>query len=256
MLEEVDLSQTIDKRKKYEKKLEKLQLRLVLLQRRLIEQQRAVLIVYEGWDAAGKGGNIRRVTEQLDPRGFEVHPIGPPTDEEKSFNYLRRFWTRLPARGRITIFDRSHYGRVLVERIEGYATAEEWKRAYGEINEFERQLATDGMIILKFWLHISKDEQLQRFKARENNPYKRWKIGPEDWRNREKWDQYYEAVEEMLHKTSREYARWHIVPANSKLFARIFTLRKICETIEEAVGTPDLLKNVPEEDEKEEMETS
>jgi len=245
MLEQVDLNQTLDDKKKYEKKLRKLQLQLVLLQRRLIEKRRAVLIVYEGWDAAGKGGNIRRVTEQLDPRGIEVHPIGAPTPAEKAHHYLRRFWLRLPTRGRIAIFDRSHYGRVLVERVEGFAKPEEWRRAYDEIKEFERQLTDDGMIIIKFWLHISKDEQLQRFEARRSNPYKRWKITDEDWRNRAQWDEYYDAVEEMLKKTSTENAPWSVVPANSKHFARIYTLKTICQTIEKAVGAPELPDTPP-----------
>ena len=154
----------------------------------------------EGWDAAGKGGAIKRVTEHLDPRGFQVNPIGAPAPHEKRYHYLQRFWRKLPQYGQITIFDRSWYGRVLVERVEGFATKEEWTRAYDEINDFEKLLTDDHYIIGKFFYHISKDEQLKRFKDRENNPLKRWKITDEDWRNREKWDEYVEAMEEMFEK--------------------------------------------------------
>lgn len=251
MLDQVDLSVSLGDKKKYQKKLKKLQLRMVLLQRKIIEARRAVLIVYEGWDAAGKGGNIRRLTERLDPRGLDVHPIGAPTAAEKAHHYLRRFWVRLPSRGRIAIFDRSHYGRVLVERVEGFATPEQWQRAYREINEFERQLTDDGTIILKFWLHISKEEQLKRFQERESNPYKKWKITGEDWRNRGKWDQYYDAVEEMLRMTSTPNAPWHIVPGNCKKYARVFTLKTICKAIEKETGADEQTSLSPQGEEEE-----
>ena len=238
MLDQVDLTQSLEDKDKYKKKLKKLQLRLLLLQRHLLNSQRALLIVYEGWDAAGKGGNIRRLTEHLDPRGFQVHPIAAPTPTEKAYNYLRRFWLRLPPRGRIAIFDRSHYGRVLVERVEGFAKPDEWKRAYTEINEFERELTDDGLIIVKFWMHISFDEQLRRFESRQKDPYRNWKITDEDWRNRAKWDQYYEAVEDMLQKTNTENAPWDVVPGNNKNFARVFTLKTVCKKIEDSAGVP------------------
>lgn len=165
-----------------------------------------MVICYEGWDAAGKGGNIKRITEALDPRGFEVHPIASPEPHEKARHYLWRFWTRLPKTGHIAIFDRTWYGRVMVERLEGFCSENDWQRAYNEINEFERELFDWGAVILKFWVQIDKETQLERFQARQNTPEKRWKITEEDWRNREKWDAYENAVNEMLEKTSTQYA--------------------------------------------------
>jgi polyphosphate kinase 2 (PPK2 family) len=191
--------------------------------------------VYQGWDAGGKGGNIKRLTRGLDPRGYEVVPVGPPTDEEKARHYLWRFWKNVPKAGHITIFDRSWYGRVLVERVEGLCTEDQWRRAYREINEFERQLADFGTVIVKFWLHIDRDEQLRRFKARQQTPHKQWKISEEDWRNREKWDQYEAAVVDMLQQTSTTYAPWTILEANCKLHARIKALRTVAEALQSAL---------------------
>jgi len=190
-------------------------------------------VLYEGWDAAGKGGNIRRVTQMLDPRGYEVLPIAAPAGEDKTHHYLYRFWRRLeaPEEKQILIFDRSWYGRVLVERVEGFCTEAEWRRAYREINEFERQLVDFGMILVKFWIHISQDEQLRRFEARKDNPYKAWKLTDEDWRNRKKWGEYEAAVEEMLLKTSTITAPWTVVPGNSKWVARVEALRTLTTTV-------------------------
>jgi polyphosphate kinase 2 (PPK2 family) len=188
--------------------------------------------VYEGWDAAGKGGNIKRITEKLDPRGYEVIPIAAPAGDEKTHHYLWRFWRHLPKAGHLAIFDRSWYGRVMVERVEGFCGEDEWKRAYQEINEFEGQLASFGAVLCKFWLHISKDEQLRRFKERETVEYKRYKLTDEDWRNREKWPLYEQAVEDMLEKTSTTYAPWTIVEGNCKWHARIRTLTTLIDAIE------------------------
>ncbi|MFP4054886.1 MAG: phosphate--AMP phosphotransferase, partial [Phycisphaerae bacterium] len=191
-----------------------------------------VVIVYEGWDAAGKGGNIRRLTRELDPRGYEVVPVAAPNDVEKAHHYLWRFWTQMPKAGHITIFDRSWYGRVMVERVEGFCTEPEWRRAYREINETERHMTNFGTVVLKFWLQISPEEQLQRFEARQNTPHKTWKITDEDWRNRQKWDAYQAAVEEMLFRTSTPDAPWTIIESNCKRFARVKAIETVCEAIE------------------------
>ena len=190
----------------------------------------------EGWDAAGKGGNIRRLAYPLDPRGFDVIPIASPTPGELARHYLWRFWTRLPRSGHVTIFDRSWYGRVMVERIEGYCGEDDWKRAYGEINEFEKELADYGTIVLKFWIHIDPETQLERFELRQNTPEKQWKITDEDWRNREKWPLYETAVEEMLQKTSTAYAPWHIIESVDKKYARIRVLQIVTDALEQAVN--------------------
>jgi polyphosphate:AMP phosphotransferase len=216
----------------YEKQLDRWQRRLFDLENRLYVARIPAVIVYEGQDAGGKGGNIRRLTRGMDPRGYEVVPVAAPTAEEKSHHYLWRFWKNVPRTGHITIFDRSWYGRVLVERVEGFCTGEEWRRAYREINEFEKQLADSGTVIVKFWLQISRDEQLRRFKDRQETPYKEWKITAEDWRNREKWRQYKVCVEEMLHQTSTSYAPWTILEANCKLYARIKALRTVAGAME------------------------
>jgi polyphosphate kinase 2 (PPK2 family) len=192
-----------------------------------------VVIVFEGWDASGKGGTIRRLTESLDPRGFVVHPIAAPAGEDKTRHYLYRFWRRLPAAGEIAIFDRSWYGRVLVERVERLCTQSEWQRAYGEINDFERQLAEFGAVIVKLWMHISAGEQLRRFKERTRTRYKSFKITDEDWRNRGKWEDYAAAVEEMLLKTSTHVAPWTLVEGNDKLYARIKSLQTVAAALEE-----------------------
>ncbi len=229
VLDRVDLSLTLP-RTTYDKELGKLQERLFELEHRLYTARVPAVIVYEGWDAAGKGGNIRRLAAGLDPRGYEVISIAAPTAEELAHHYLWRFWRRVPKAGHIAIFDRSWYGRVLVERVEGFCTDDEWRRAYREINEFERQLTQFGTVMVKLWLHIDQDEQLRRFEARKQE--KRWKIGEEDWRNREKWRQYEIAVTEMLERTSTTYAPWTIVEANDKLYARIKALRTVADAIE------------------------
>jgi polyphosphate kinase 2 (PPK2 family) len=233
MLETIDLSCTLD-REAYSPALRSLQSALRSLQIRLTEQQRPVIIVYEGWDASGKGGNIKRLTEPLDPRFFTVYGIGKPTRAELAHHYLWRFWTKLPARGHLVIFDRSWYGRVLVERVEGFATESEWRRAYGEINAFEKLLIDDGAIIFKFWLHVSPDEQLHRFEQRLQDPAKRWKMNDEDWRNRAKWAQYEAAAEDMFRETSTGFAPWVVVEGNDKRWARIKVLRTVVERLQAA----------------------
>ncbi len=232
-LAEVDLSPTISD-EEYKSELKKLQKRLSELHNVIYRKKIPVILCYEGWDAAGKGGNIRRVAYPLDPRGFDVHPIASPLPHELNRQYLWRFWTRLPRTGHICIFDRTWYGRVMVERLEGFCTEKDWKRAYNEINEFERQLTDWGAVLLKFWIHIDQDTQLARFTERQNTPEKQWKITEEDWRNREKWPQYEEAVDEMLQKTSTENAPWFIIESNDKHYARIKALKIIVWALEKA----------------------
>ena len=226
MLSTVDLSLSLTDNE-YNEQLIKYQVALFKLAYQVYVQQRPVLIVFEGWDAAGKGGAIRRVTEKLDPRGFVVYSISSPKGDEATHHYLWRFWNRLPETGQIAIFDRSWYGRVMVERIEGFCTEAEWKRAYREINYFERQLIDFGIILFKFWLHINEAEQLQRFESREVDKLRSWKLTDEDWRNREKWILYEDAVNEMLLKTSTISAPWTVVEGNSKPYARV----KILQTL-------------------------
>ncbi|MBM9545815.1 UDP-galactose-lipid carrier transferase [Leptospira sp. 201903074] len=197
------------------------------------EKDRPVLFVFEGWDAAGKGGAIRRLTQEIDPRLFEVHNISAPNSEEIQHHYLWRFWNRIPQKGHIGIFDRSYYGRVLVERVEGFATESEWSRAYEEILLFEEQLLSFGTIVIKFWLHITSEEQLLRFETRKNDPLKRWKLTEEDWRNRDKWSLYEEAANQMFQKTDAPKAPWFLVPANDKYFARTMILEAVCNRLEE-----------------------
>ncbi len=216
----------------YKNRLKDAQLRLLKAQLALRDINRAVIIVFEGPDAAGKGGAIRRISEKLDPRTCRVYSIVKPTPEEYAHHYMRRFWLRLPSYGQIGIFDRSWYGRVLVERVESFATTTEWKRAYDEINTFEKLLTDDGSIIIKIFLQITKDEQLRRFKKRQEDPYKHWKISDEDWRNREKWQQHIESAEDMFRRTSTPYAPWSVIPGNYKWFARVETLRILCERLE------------------------
>jgi polyphosphate kinase 2 (PPK2 family) len=211
---------------------DKLQKRLEYLHSVIYNRKIPVIIIYEGWDAAGKGGNIKRVSEALDPRGYVVNPIAAPDREELAHHYLWRFWRRLPKDGHIAIFDRSWYGRVMVERIEGFCTENEWKRAYREMNEFEAELRRWGAVIVKFWVDVDKDEQLKRFKEREENPQKRWKITDEDWRNREKWELYESAVDEMFRRTTTEVAEWTVLESNDKLYARIKALEVIISAIE------------------------
>jgi polyphosphate kinase 2 (PPK2 family) len=228
MLGTIDLSQSLTK-EEYVRDLIRYQLQVRVLAYQLYVQKRPLVIVYEGWDAGGKGGNIKRITEKMDPRGYEVFPIAAPTGEDKTHHYLWRFWRRLkpPDEKQILIFDRSWYGRVLVERLEGFCTEGEWKRAYREINEFERQLVDFGTILAKFWIQISKEEQLRRFQARQETPYKAWKLTDEDWRNREKWDLYEEAISDMLLKTSTLTAPWTIIEGDCKWHARVQALRTL-----------------------------
>jgi polyphosphate kinase 2 (PPK2 family) len=247
MLEIVDLSQRLSK-KAYRRKLDKYQTRLRALGYQVYQQQRPVVMVFEGWDAAGKGGAIKRLTERLDPRGYVVLPIAAPKGDDADKHYLYRFWRRLPIRGQIAIFDRSWYGRIMVERVEGFCTLEEWQRAYREIQDFERQLAGFGTIILKFWMHLSKEEQLARFESRKQTPYKRWKLTEEDWRNRDKWDPYEQAVEDMLIKTTTVRAPWTIVAANDKRFARVQVLKTVVKRLSSELNfdpTPENLAELP-----------
>ena len=225
---------TLDE-EKYKKELKELQHKLGQLHNRLYRKRVPVIIAYEGWDAAGKGGNIKRLTGALDPRGFEVHPIASPEPHEKARHYLWRFWTRLPKDGHIAIFDRTWYGRVMVERLEGFCSENDWQRAYYEMNEFEQELHNWGAVILKFWVQIDKDTQLARFTERQNTPSKQWKITDEDWRNREKWDLYEQAVDEMLQKTSTTYAPWHILESVDKKYARIKALHIVIDALEKAL---------------------
>jgi polyphosphate kinase 2 (PPK2 family) len=234
ILDRVDLTVAVD-RERYERELDQLHERLFLLEHELYIARTPAIIAFEGWDAAGKGGVIKRLTRGLDPRGYEVAPIAAPSTEEKAHHYLWRFWRAIPKAGHITIFDRSWYGRVLVERVEGFCTEDEWKRAFREINEFERQLADYGAAVVKFWLHISPQEQLRRFKERQRTPYKQWKITDEDWRNREKWPQYRIAVNDMLTQTSTPHAPWTILEANCKLHARVKALRTVADALEAAL---------------------
>ena len=225
-LKDCDLSLHLKDEDEYKLRLRKAQLQLLLLQRHMYEHDREAVIVFEGWDAAGKGGSIRRLCERLDPRGYVVHPIAAPTPDEKNVHYLQRFWMRMPGPGRLAIFDRSWYGRVLVERVEGYATSDEWQRAFEEINTFEKILTNAGTAVVKFFMHISRKEQLKRFKEREENPFKHWKINADDWRNRAKWSDYETALDAMFKHTHTKYAPWHVVAANQKWYARV----NICET--------------------------
>jgi polyphosphate kinase 2 (PPK2 family) len=194
-----------------------------------------VCILFEGWDASGKGGAIKRLVAQMDPRHVRVKQFAAPTHDEKRHHFLWRFWPALPGWGGMAIFDRSWYGRVLVERVEEYATREQWLRAYDEINAFERSLSDEGMILLKFWMHISDEEQLRRFRRREKDPLKKWKLTDEDWRNRGRREEYVEAVEDMLARTDQPYAPWHLVPADSKRYARVMVLETTIGDIEEGM---------------------
>jgi polyphosphate:AMP phosphotransferase len=220
----------------YEKKRDKWLGRLNKVVRAAGQERRSVVWVFEGWDAAGKGGAIRRIADAIDARDFRVIPVAKPTDEEKAHHYLWRFWRHVPRAGLITIYDRSWYGRVLVERLEGFAAEAEWKRAYRELNEFELELAEHGVIVLKFWLHVSKDEQLRRFRDREATLYKRHKMNAEDWRNRRKWASYEIAVGDMIALTSTRHAPWHLVAANNKRHARLEIIKVSCRQIETALG--------------------
>lgn len=222
----VDLSVSVEDATAYETELEALQERVFQLQIQSYLAGGRAVIVFEGWDAAGKGGAIRRLTAMMDPRGYKVWPISAPSEEEKRHHYLWRFWGKTPGRGEVCVFDRSWYGRVLVERVEGLARPAEWRRAYEEINAFERMLTDDGVRLAKFFLHIDRKTQLRRFKARQEDPFKQYKLGPEDWRNRSKWKRYEKAIQEMLDRTHRPDAPWHVVAANDKRHARLEVLRR------------------------------
>lgn len=230
MLSTVDMSVTIDK-ETYDKELVLNQVALAQLGYQVYVQQRPVVIVFEGWDAAGKGGAIKRITEKLDPRGYVVYSIAAPQGDDKTHHYLWRFWRRLPEAGQIAIFDRSWYGRVMVERIEGFCTEADWKRAYREINQFESQLVDFGTVLFKFWLNITKDEQLRRFEDRASDKLRSWKLTDEDWRNREKWDRYEEAVNEMLLRTSTLAAPWTVIEGNDKRYARVKVLKTLVDKL-------------------------
>ncbi len=235
ILSRLDMKQSMGK-KDYNAKLAEYQAKLHKLDRKAIERNVSAIGVFEGWDAGGKGGAIRRLTAALDARGYRVIPIAAPTDEERAHHYLWRFWRHVSRAGRVTLFDRSWYGRVLVERVEDFAAEAEWRRAYAEINDFEEQLTSHGIVMFKFWLHITPEEQLARFKAREEIPYKRWKLTDEDWRNREKWELYEEAVSDMVERTSTAYAPWTLVEGNDKRFARVKVLQTVCERLEAALS--------------------
>ncbi|HEY9570631.1 MAG TPA: polyphosphate kinase [Metalysinibacillus sp.] len=252
-LKELDLNIKLDK-ETYNQKLEVLQYEMLNAQQFLLKNKIGLILVFEGMDAAGKGGAIKRITEKIDPRGYIVHPISAPQPHELRYNYMHRFWRKLPQHGQIGIFDRSWYGRVLVERVEGFATKNEWSRAYNEINNFEKMLTDGNYIIVKYWLHVSKEEQLQRFLDRENDPYKAWKLTDEDWRNRDKWSKYEVAAEDMFDKTDTANAPWVVVPGNNKRYARIHVLEETLRLIEEnlekrGLTLTDALGNTPDGEE-------
>ncbi len=230
LLDTVDLTQSLS-RDTYREQLEQNQARLHRLTQKAQKRGLSCVWVFEGWDAAGKGGVIRRLSAAMDPEHYHLHPIAAPTVEEKAHHYLWRFWRRLPRAGNVTIFDRSWYGRVLVERIERFASDPEWQRAYQEINDFESQLYERGILLLKFWLHIDADEQLRRFQEREATPYKKYKITAEDYRNREQWVAYEQAVHDMVNQTDHIHAPWHLVASNDKRWARIEVLKAICDSL-------------------------
>jgi polyphosphate:AMP phosphotransferase len=234
IMDRLDLSLSLDK-KEYRKELAFYQARLAGLQQLAARQKVSTTLVFEGPDASGKGGAVRQITGALDARFYKVYPFSAPTDIENAHHYLWRFWNCVPRAGKMTIFDRSWYGRVLVERIEHFAGDDEWRRAFGEINDFEDQLIEHGVILLKFWMHISKDEQLRRFKAREETPHKRWKLCDEDWRNRERWDEYALAAHEMIQQTSVRKSPWVLVENENKPYGRIKVLKAVCDAMENAL---------------------
>lgn len=230
-LAKLDYQQQLEK-DVYKRELEHYQQRLRELGRQLASGKSSLLLVFEGADAAGKGGTIRRITQCLDPRVLRVHGTRAPTPEEHSQPYLLRFWRRIPAPGKVVVFDRSYYGRVLVERVEGFCSEIRWQQAYAEINDFEAQLQQAGTQVIKFWLAITPEEQLARFKAREQTPTKRYKLTDEDWRNRDKWPAYASAMNDMIENTATAHAPWHIIPSTDKRYARIQALKIVCETLQ------------------------
>ncbi|MFL5321198.1 MAG: polyphosphate kinase 2 family protein [Myxococcaceae bacterium] len=234
-LKDVKLDSEVTDHDAYEEELESLQKKLFEKQIKLFLQQKRAMFVFEGWDAAGKGGAIKRLTALMDPRGYKVWPIAAPRDAEKRHHYLWRFWQRLPEAGELAVFDRSWYGRVLVERVEGFCREAEWQRAYDEINAFERMLTDDGVVMRKFFIHIDKDTQLKRFKERQKDPIKNYKIGDDDWRNRAKWKQYESAIQDMFDRTHRPDAPWIAVPGDDKRFARLAVLREANKALKDLV---------------------
>ena len=234
LLASFDYKRSIDG-KDYDRELSKWQARLAVLTRSKQMRKRSLVLVFEGMDAAGKGSTIRRITHALDARYYRVIPVAAPTEEERAQPYLWRFWRNLPAQGRCAIFDRSWYGRVLVERVEGFCSERDWMRGYHEINEFEEQLEESGAVVAKFWLAITAKEQLKRFRAREEIAYKRFKITPEDWRNRKRWPAYERAVEDMVARTSTDVAPWNVIASDDKRFARLEVVKTLCKRIEEAL---------------------
>jgi polyphosphate kinase 2 (PPK2 family) len=221
----------VESKRTYEERLEALQRRMLLVQQGIFHVRARAIVAIEGFDAAGKGGAIRRLTEAVDPRGVRVVPIGPPSDEDQGRHWLFRFWRELPLPGTITVFDRTWYGRVLVERVEGLAQKPAWTRAYREINEFERTLVDDGIDVIKIFLGVSKDEQLRRFEERLRDPYKQWKLGEADVRARKRWDDYVEAADDAFARTDTPRARWHLVPADRKWHARLQVLRIVTDRL-------------------------
>ncbi len=221
-LSEVDLNKKLSK-EQYKEEFERLDLELEILkcQLTLREKNKKVIIAFEGWDAAGKGGAIKRLTDPMDPRRYKVYQTSAPNEVEKSKHYLWRFWVNMPSCGEMVIFDRTWYGRVLVERVEGFCTEDEWRRAYDEINNFEKTISQDNTKIIKFFVHISKDEQGKRFKEREDNPLKKYKIGKDDYRNRARWDEYVKAYDDMFQRTDNSFAQWNIIEGNDKDYARL-----------------------------------
>lgn len=235
LLKKADLSKTLT-RDQYKIEVERLQKRLCELHGELYRKRIPVVLAFEGWDAGGKGGAIKRLIQALDPRGYTVNPTSSPNDIERAHHYLWRFWQKMPKDGHIAVFDRTWYGRVMVERIEGFCSQSEWERAYQELNDMEEQLAAHGTVIIKFWMQIDKNEQERRFTLRQNTPSKQWKITDEDWRNREKWDLYEQAVDEMMIKTSTTYAPWVIIEGNCKLHARVKVLQTVVDALEKKLS--------------------
>jgi AMP-polyphosphate phosphotransferase len=236
LLSELDLTKQVDDKTDYRERINDLQLNLLHFQRKILESKRSVIFVFEGPDAAGKGGVIKRIAEKLDPRLIRVYSIVKPTEEEYRRHYLWRFWTKMPAQGEIAVFDRSWYGRVLVERVEGFCTEKEWGRAYDEVNAMEKTLVDGGTVIMKFYLHISKEEQLRRFEKRAADPYKHWKISAEDWRNRRKWKEHLEAAEDMFAQTWTKSAPWNLVEGEFKWFTRLKVLKAIVKKFTQEFG--------------------
>ena len=234
VLSQLDMSKSLTKAE-YTERLREQQAKLHLFHRETRDRGISTILVFEGPDAAGKGGAIRRLNAAFDARNYQVHGFSAPTDEERAQHYLWRFWRHLSRAGRISTFDRSWYGRVLVERVEGFATENEWRRAYAEINDFESQLIEHGIVLVKYWVHVSNEEQLERFRQRELTPYKRWKITEEDWRNRGKWDEYDLAVNDMVQYTSTYDAPWTLVEGNDKRYARVKVLETLCARMEKAL---------------------